>query len=84
MLTEDLLRSGRDASRRQTGENASPDHGDSRALTDPRHGCRHGWICESNPRSRRIDSSIGNTLLAVKTSAAARTPVYFSMTGAAA
>ena len=47
-------------------------------------GVGQGWICEPYPRSRRIDSRMMNALLAVKTSAAARTPVYFAMTGAAA
>jgi NAD(P)-dependent dehydrogenase (short-subunit alcohol dehydrogenase family) len=30
-----------------------------------RSSFRHGWICESNPMSRRIHSSSGNTVLAV-------------------
>src|SRR6185295_8329601 len=35
-----------------------------------------GWIWMPAPRSRRIDSTRASALLAVKTSAAARTPVY--------
>ena len=46
--------------------------------------CGQGWTCEPKPRSRRIDSRMMNALLAVKTSAAARMPVYLLMTGAAA
>src|SRR5260221_8300353 len=44
------------------------------------HGCTH----EAKPRSRRSDSMTQNVVLAVKTSAAAITPVYFAITGAAA
>src|SRR5258705_4987880 len=43
------------------------------------HGCTH----EAKPRSRRSDSMTQKVVLAVKTSTAARTPVYFSRTGAA-
>src|SRR4029077_7103671 len=46
-----------------------------------RSGSRHGWTCEPKPRSRRIDSRMWNAVLAVETSAAARTPRYFLMTG---
>jgi hypothetical protein len=44
----------------------------------------HGWTCEPTPRSRRIDSRTTSVVLVVNTSAAASTPVYFAMTGAAA
>src|SRR4029077_300871 len=44
----------------------------------------HGWTHDAKPRSRRSDSMTQNAVLAVKTSAAARTPVYFAITGAAA
>src|SRR3989442_15878130 len=51
------------------------------AYRQARHqGCTHDpW-----PRSRRIDCITWNAVLSVKTSAAASTPVYFSITGAAA
>src|SRR5882672_6151626 len=44
----------------------------------------HGWTCDPTPRSRRIDSRTTSVVLVVNTSAAASTPVYFAMTGAAA
>src|SRR3979411_2948228 len=44
----------------------------------------HGWTHDAKPRSRRRDSMTQNVVLAVKTSAAASTPVYFLITGAAA
>src|SRR5467141_4057694 len=44
----------------------------------------HGWTHDAKPRSRRRDSMTQNVVLAVKTSAAASIPVYFSITGAAA
>lgn len=46
--------------------------------------CGHGWTTEPKPRSMRIDSRMMNVVLTVNTSAAARTPVYLLMTGAAA
>jgi hypothetical protein len=47
-------------------------------------GRGYAWTWESMPRSRRIDSRMTNVVLAVYTSAAARTPRYFLMTGPAA
>ena len=44
----------------------------------------HGYSCEPTPKSRRIDSKTTSVVLVVNTSAAASTPVYFAMTGAAA
>src|SRR6266852_5819032 len=44
----------------------------------------HGWTHDAKPRSRRSDSMTQKVVLAVKTSAAASTPVYFLITGAAA
>src|SRR3981189_489285 len=44
----------------------------------------YGWTNEAKPRSRRIDSMTQNVVLGVKTSAAASTSRYFSITGAAA
>src|SRR5467141_3444705 len=49
-------------------------------LRNRAHGCTH----EAKPRSRRSDSMTQKVVLAVKTSAAASTPVYFAITGAAA
>ncbi len=49
-------------------------------MSDFDQGCT--WI--PAPSSSRIDSSTHNVVLGVNTSAAARTPVYFAMTGAAA
>ncbi len=51
---------------------------------DPFVPLLYGWTYEAKPRSRRIDSMTQNVVLCVKTSAAASTPVYFAMTGAAA
>src|SRR6516165_9576059 len=45
-----------------------------------RQGCTH----EPWPRSSRMDCITWNVVLSVNTSAAASTPLYFSMTGAAA
>src|SRR5882672_7423786 len=53
---------------------------ENRAIGRRAHGCTH----EAKPRSRRSDSMTQKVVLAVKTSAAASTPVYFSITGAAA
>src|SRR3984893_10272603 len=59
-------------------------------LTRPRrgrnseHGCVQARTGIPTPRSSRIDSRTHNAVEAVKTSAAARTPVYFCITGAAA
>jgi hypothetical protein len=47
-------------------------------------GSHHGWTNKPKPRSRRIDSRTQKVVLVVNTSAAASTPVYFAMTGAAA
>ena len=44
----------------------------------------HGCTCKPYPRLRRMDSMSQNATSGVNTSAAASTPVYFSMTGAAA
>jgi hypothetical protein len=38
---------------------------DRRAVSLADFGFRHGWICESKPRSRRIHSRSGKTVLAV-------------------
>ena len=46
-------------------------------------GRGHGWTKEPKPRSSRIDSISQKATLGVKTSAAARTPVYAAVTGAA-
>src|SRR2546430_10038381 len=53
---------------------------ENRAIGRRAHGCTH----EAKPRSRRSDSMTQKVVLAVKTSAAASTPVYFAITGAAA
>src|SRR3982074_3882448 len=47
-------------------------------------GIPQGWTWEGNPWSRRMDSMTQKAVLAVNTSAAASTPEYFSITGAAA
>src|SRR5260221_3507398 len=53
-------------------------------LTSTTVRCHQGWTHEAKPRSSRNDSMTQNVVLAVYISAAARTPVYFAMTGAAA
>ena len=50
------------------------------AASVPFYGCTKS----AAPRSRRIDCITWNAVLAVNTSAAAKTPVYFSITGTAA
>src|SRR3954451_3493292 len=57
--------------------------GHSDALFD-RKRLAHGCTWEPYPRSRRIDSITQKVVLSVNTSAAASTPVYFSLLGAAA
>src|SRR5690242_10869979 len=49
-----------------------------------RQAGHQGCTCEPYPRSSRIDCMTWKVVLAVKTSAAASTPVYFLITGSAA
>ena len=85
-------RRGRPArSRRRCADLPHPSPASDRLASAPGAGaCEddadagHGWTCEPTPRSRRIDSKTTSVVLVVNTSAAASTPVYFAMTGAAA
>ena len=61
-----------------------PRGGQPGAVVDQRSPWHQGCTWLPTPRSRRIDSINQNVVCSVNTSAAASTPVYFSMTGAAA
>jgi hypothetical protein len=56
------------------------------ALARPRLGCGQGWTGPLGPESRRRDCMMANVVVVVKISmsAAASTPVYLAMMGAAA
>lgn len=57
---------------------------ESSRADDPDRAVRQGCTWLPTPRSSRIDSISQNVVCSVNTSAAPSTPVYFSMTGAAA